>query len=120
MDQQRYEKEIEEILERAGAAPPEEPRPGPGNAPPRRRRPRSPGGGPRRLSVKYQYVLFGGIGMVLLGAIFGWLYLFFAGVAMLVLGYVMYYRAPRTGSVESRAPRMWRGRTIDPEDPPER
>ena len=120
MAQQKYQKEIEEILEKAGEKPPEDPSRPPEETP-RRRRPRPSGdAGARSFRIKYQFVLAAGIALVLLGAIAGWLYFFFAGVVLLVLGYVMYYRAPRVANGPTKAPRMWRGRSIDPEDPPGR
>ena len=115
MNQRRYEKEIEEILENAGEEPGEQPR-RQGNRSPRRRS----ASGPRELSgrhfgLKYQYALIAGIVLILVGAVLGWLYFFLAGVALVVAGYVIYYRAPRGGVGASQTRRMWRGRPVDPD-----
>ena len=123
MSRQRYEKEIEEILERTGGESSEQPRQT--NLPPQRRRPPSPRRGPggRQFGLKYQYALIGGIVLIVLGGVLDWLYFFLAGLALLVIGYVIYYRAPRRsggGDSTGRTPQMWRGRTIDPDDPPDR
>jgi hypothetical protein len=122
MGQQRYQKEIEDILERAGEQPPEEPWHAPDEAPRRRRAlpSRLRGATVRHGGFKYQYALLAGIGLIVIGAIFQWLYFFFAGLALLVAGYVMYYRAPRTSGGAPRRPQMWRGRSIEPDDPPGR
>lgn len=123
MSQQRYEKEIEEILKNSGANPPEQPSDEPPEPSSRRRRTSSV----RRISLRgaaisYKGVLLAGITLLVISAIFGGLYLFLAGVALLVAGYVMYYRAPRSGGSSgggsSAAPKMWRGRSIDPDDDP--
>jgi uncharacterized membrane protein YgcG len=133
MSQQRYEKEIEEILKNSGANPPEQPSDEPPEPSRRRRRTSSV----RRISLRgaaisYKGVLLAGITLLVISAIFGGLYLFLAGVALLVAGYVMYYRAPRSGGSSgggssgggssgggsSAAPKMWRGRSIDPDDDP--
>ena len=123
MSQQRYEKEIEEILKKSGAAPPEPPADEPTEPPPRRRQIASP---VRRISLRnaisYKGVLLTGIALLVVSAIFGGLYLFLGGVALVVAGYVMYYRAPRPGrgdaGGDSASPKMWRGRPIDPDDDP--
>ena len=123
MDQNRYEKEIEEILKRAGEKPPEESSQKPGN-PPRRRS----SSAPRRLSLpgirfNFKTVLLAAIILLIVAVIIetAALYVFLAGVVLLVLGYVMYYRAPRyTGSSDggSTSPKMWRGRPIDSDNDP--
>ncbi len=121
MNDQRYEKEIEEILKNAGEKPPEKPWHGPDDPPPRRSRKSSPSRGAalRNLGISYKGVLLAGIVLLLISAILGGgLYVFFAGVALLVAGYVMYYRAPRSGAGSPGAPKMWRGRTIEPGEPP--
>ena len=124
MNQSRYEKEIEEILRKAGEETPGESPQGSGE-PPRRRRRNSPAR--RRVTLPrfafgYKVVLLAGIVAIAVAALanIGGLYLFLVGVALLVAGYVMYYRAPRSGGVAGGAPspRMWRGRRIDPDDPP--
>ena len=123
MSQQRYEKEIEEILKKSGAKPPEQPSQEP-EEPPRRRRRRASSG--RRISLRsaaisYKGVLLAGVVLLVISAIFGGLYSFLAGVALLVVGYVMYYRAPRSGGggdSGGTAPQIWRGRQIDPDDDP--
>ncbi len=128
MDRERYEREIEEILEKAGEKPSDQSRREPRGEPPRRRRSGASGGGLRLPSLKYNHLLLAGIGLVLLvgirlmlvGPSLGWLYFFFAGVAMLVLAYVIYYRAPRARGGANRSPRMWRGRSIEPDEPPGR
>ena len=115
MSRQRYEKEIEEILERAGEAPDEQPKQGSGRTPQRRR------GSPatkresstRHFALKYQYALIAGIVLIVLGAVMSWLYFFLAGLVLVVLGYIVYYRAPKGGSGTQRTQQMWRGRTID-------
>ena len=124
MSRQRYEKEIEEILERAGGESPDQPRRA--DPPPQRRRPAPPRRGPGsgQFGLKYQYALIAGIVLIVLAAIINWLYFFVAGLALIVVGYVIYYRAPRGrqgGAVDgvSRQRQMWRGRPIDPDDPPD-
>ena len=115
MSRQRYEKEIEEILERSGEGPSEQPKQGSGRTPQRRR------GSPatkresstRHFALKYQYALIAGIVLILIGAVAQWLYFFFAGLALVVLGYIVYYRAPKGSSGTQRTQQMWRGRTID-------
>ena len=124
MNQRRYEKEIEEILKRAGDGPPEQPLPDPEERPRRRRLPAAL----RRVSIRsarlnYRAALLAGIILLVFAIIIetGALYLFLAGAALLVGGYVMYYRAPRSGGSgggDSPAPQMWRGRTVDPDDAP--
>ncbi len=121
MSRYRYEKEIEKILEKAGeGAPP--PVQGADDEPPRRLR--SPVSGQRKpartIRLKYQYMLLIGFGLIVAGAFFNWVYFFLAGLALLVTGYVIYYRAPRGGQSLSQNQRMWRGRSIDPDDPPGR
>ena len=124
----RYQKEIEEILKKAG-----EPAPAPGQQPespgepapePRRRRSmRQPQGNTlRRTSISYKHLLLAGVAVLVVSIFFGGLPVFLIGAALLVGGYVMYYRAPRSGRVggngEGRPPKMWRGRMIDPGDDP--
>ncbi len=119
MSRQRYEKEIEEILEKTGGGPTENPQQGGGRAPQRRRGSPAPRRGPstRHFGLKYQYALIAGIVLIVLGAVAGWLYFFLAGLVLVVAGYVIYYRAPRGSSGVSRTQQMWRGRRIDPDDP---
>ena len=133
MNQQRYEKEIEEILKQAGDGP--APAPEPQRSPPQRRRPKpesSPSLG-RWLAAKlagtgYKAVLLLGISLLVISWFTDGLYLFLAGVAFLLAGYIMYYRAPRVGrgggaglaGGGSSGPKMWRGRSIEPDDPPTR
>ena len=115
MSRQRYEKEIEEILERTGAAPAEQPRQSSGRNPQRRR------GSPaakresstRHFALKYQHALIAGIVLIVLGAVMSWLYFFLAGLALVVAGYVIYYRAPKGSPGTERTQQMWRGRPID-------
>ena len=115
MSRQRYEKEIEEILERSGEGPSERPEQGSGRAPQRRRGSPSPQRGPstRHFSLKYQYALIAGIVLILLGAALNWLYFFLGGLVLVALGYVIYYRAPKVSSGAQRSQQMWRGRPID-------
>ena len=123
---QRYEKEIEEILKNAGESPPESMPGGPGaeppKRPPQRRVPRGKSRtGSRSLTFNYKHLLVAGFILLIVSLFFGGLPLLLVGAALLVAGYVVYYRAPRTGSgtggrTGGRAPKMWRGRTIDPGD----
>lgn len=117
MSRQRYEKEIEEILEKAGAGPTDRQQQGSGRSPQRRRGSPAPqkGQSSRHFGLKYQYALIAGIVLIVLGAVMGPLYLFLAGLVLVVAGYVIYYRAPKGGPGPSRSQRMWRGRPIDPE-----
>ena len=119
MSRQRYEKEIEEILEKAGATSDEPPKQGGGRAPQRRRGSPSPRRGPssRHFGLKYQYALIAGIVLILVGAVAQWLYFFFAGIALVVIGYIIYYRAQKGSPGTSRAQQVWRGRPIEPDDP---
>lgn len=122
MSQDRYQREIEEILKKAGESPPEEPRNGPDEQPPSRGRSRSPA---RSITVRptrfsYKYALLAGIAVIIVSALLHSAYVLLAGVALLALGYVVYYRAPRDGNTVSRSPRMWRGRPIEPDDQPRR
>ena len=82
MSRQRYEKEIEEILERTGAAPEEQPKRGSGQAPQRRRGSPAPQRGQpaRHFGLKYQYALIAGIVLIVLAAVMSWLYFFVAGL----------------------------------------
>ncbi len=111
MNQHRYEKEIEEILKKAGEKPSHEPSQSQDKPP--RRRIALP-----RIAISYKIVLLAGIIAVAVAAVanVGGLYLFLAGVALLAGGYAMYYRAPRAAAGGSPSPRMWRGRYIDPDD----
>lgn len=126
MSRQRYEKEIEEILERAGDEPHDEPRQSGGRPPQRQRSSPPPRRGPavRQFGLKYQYALIAGIALIVIGGILHWLYFFLAGLVLLVAGYVIYYRAPRRGGgggdSTNGTRQMWRGRPIDPDDPPGR
>ncbi len=128
----RYQKEIEEILKKAGESPPVEP-PSEPNEPaaeptPRRRSMQQPQGKVfRRLSISYKHLLLLGVALLAVSIFFGGLPMLLLGAALLAGGYVMYYRAPRTGrrggngrgsSEGGRPPKMWRGRTIDPGDDP--
>ena len=119
MDQHRYEKEIEEILEKAGESSTEQPDRESVRVPLRRRSPspRRSGTG-RRFALKYQYALWAGIALIVIAAMAHWVYFFVAGLLLLAAGYVMYYRAPRGGAVATeRTQQVWRGRSIDPDDP---
>ena len=124
MSQQRYEKEIEEILKQAGEQPQADPpRASASGGPPkepRRRRASSRGFSLRQVRIGYKPVLLAGIVLLLLTLFWGQLFVFLIGLALLIAGYVMYYRAPRGGSVGGAAgrpgPKMWRGRPIDPDD----
>ena len=128
MSQQRYEKEIEDILEKAGSSPSPEPQRNlpPGPPPPNRRRRTSYSRvvSLLRAVTSYKGVLLLGIVLIVISSISGSLYLFLGGVAFLVAGYVMYYRAPRSGGgsgdEESPTTKMWRGRSLDSDDPPDR
>ena len=125
---QRYEKEIEEILKNAGETPPESTTLGPETQPPERQPPRREIRGKSRLasrslSLNYKYLLGAGFVVLIIGLFVGGLPLLLIGAALLVAGYVVYYRAPRTGQDNSRSaggrgPKVWRGRTIDPGDDP--
>ena len=119
MSRQRYEKEIEDILEKAGEVPAENQQQGTARAPQRRRGSQAPRRetSARHFGLKYQYALIAGIVLIVLGAVAGWLYFFLAGLVLVVAGYVIYYRAPRGSPGVSRTQQMWRGRRIDPEDP---
>ena len=132
MDQQRYEKEIEEILKKAGEKPqaeqpPPAPAPAPGGPPrsPSRSRAPSRGFSLRQVRIGYKPVLLAGIALLVVTLFWSQLFVFLVGLALLIAGYVMYYRAPRGGSRGSAggdagpaAPKMWRGRPIDPDDDP--
>lgn len=125
----RYQKEIEEILKKAGesAPAPEQQPESPGEpAPeprPRRRIMRQPQGNTlRRTSISYKHLLLAGVAVLVVSIFFGGLPVFLIGAALLVGGYAMYYRAPRSGrssgNGDGRPPKMWRGRMIDPGDDP--
>ena len=128
---QRYEKEIEEILKKSGEPSSDRPPSDPGEPPPerpnRRRRnlPSGTGSGMRRVAISYKHLLLAGVGVLIISIFIGGLPMFLIGAGLLVAGYVMYYRAPRSGgggggssSGGGRAPKMWRGRMIDPGDDP--
>ena len=127
---QRYEKEIEEILRKAGASPPDQQPNGPGEPPPerppRRRRgmPTAQGSAVRRASISYKHLLLAGVGVLIVSIFVGGLPMFLIGAGLLIAGYIWYYRAPRSGggtgrdSGGGRQPKMWRGRMIDPGDDP--
>ena len=117
MSRQRYEKEIEEILERSGEGPAEQPRQSSGRASQRRRGSPAPqrGQSARHFGLKYQYALIAGIVLIVLGAVMSWLYFFLAGLALVVAGYVIYYRAPKGSPGTQRSQQMWRGRPMDPD-----
>ena len=127
MNPNRYEKEIEEILKKAGERPPEKPGEEPDEQPRRKRQP-SPrrGYALRGTGLTFKAALLAGIALLIGAVVFETveLYLFLAGAALLVAGYVMYYLAPRRsggGSVdesEGAAPKMWRGRPIDADNDP--
>ena len=119
MNQNRYEKEIEEILKKAGEKPAEQAAQEPGGQARRRRI------SLRSVRFNFKTALLAGIVLLLLAVVISAaeLYLFLAGVALLVVGYVMYYRAPRYGGGggsggDSPGPKMWRGRPIDPDNDP--
>ena len=128
----RYQKEIEEILKKAGESPAEQqPESSGGEAPPerrqrRRRQPSPQGSGLRRASISYKHLLLAGVGVLIVSIFVGGLPIFLVGAGLLVAGYVVYYLAPRsggsrrvrTGSEGGRPPKMWRGRMIDPGDDP--
>ena len=121
---QRYEKEIEEILKNAGETPTEGMTSGPGTEPPerqpQRREPKGDSRAPSRsLAFNYKHLLGAGFIVLIVSLFFGGLPLLLIGAALLVAGYVVFYRAPRTGGRSSggggrRPPKVWRGRTIDP------
>ena len=125
----RSQKEIEEILKKAGESPPEQQPESPGE-PPQERRPRrrsqpsSQGTSIRRASVSYKHLLLAGVGVLVVSIFIGGLPMFLIGAGLLVAGYIWYYRAPRSGgsggngSGGGRPPKMWRGRMIDPGDDP--
>ena len=123
MSRQRYEKEIEEILKKAGEDSQQE-QPQGSSGPPRRRRSTS---SRRRISVRrigfnYKIMLLGGLVLLVVSYFADSAFVFLAALALFVVGYVFYYRAPRgsgpgVGSSGAAGPRMWRGRPIDPEDP---
>ena len=127
----RYQKEIEEILKKAGepAPAPEQQPESPGEpAPeprPRRRGMRQPQGNAlRRTSISYKHLLLAGVAVLVVSIFIGGLPMFLIGAGLLVAGYIWYYRAPRSGGSggskgsDSRPPKMWRGRMIDPGDDP--
>ena len=121
----RYQKEIEEILKKAGEQSPEQ-QPDDPDEPPRERRPRrrstptAQGGAMRRASISYKHLLLVGVGVLIVSIFVGGLPVFLVGAGLLVAGYIWYYRAPRSGGGGSsrsgggRQPKMWRGRMIDP------
>ncbi len=128
---QRYEKEIEEILKKAGkpkSTPSEQqPKPTeerPSASPGHRVPPSRRGSRISRLSVNYKYALLAGTGALIISIFIGGLPLLLIGAALLVVGYVMYYRGPRSGGGSNggrgggRPQKMWRGRVIDPGDDP--
>ena len=128
---QRYEKEIEEILKKSGEPSSDRQPSGPGEPPPerpnrrRRKLPSAPGSGTRRIAISYKHLLLAGVGALIISIFIGGLPVFLIGAGLLVAGYVLYYRAPRSGgggghggSGGGRAPKMWRGRMIDPGDDP--
>ena len=125
----RYQKEIEEILKKAGepAPAPEQQTESPGEPAPeprrRRRSMRQPQGNTlRRTSISYKHLLLAGVAVLVVSIFFGGLPVFLIGAALLAGGYVMYYRAPRSSGrsrdAGGRPPKMWRGRMIDPGDDP--
>ena len=121
MNQRRYEKEIEEILKRAGDDPRQDPSPGPGG-PPRRRRNPTPTRlvSVRRLGASYKLLLLAGFVLLIVSYAASDVFVFLASLALIVAGYAVYYRAPRSssgGGPSSAGPKMWRGRPIDPDDP---
>ena len=130
----RYQKEIEEILKKAGEPPPDQqPSGGPDEPPPERRSrrrgsPSAQGNAIRRVAVSYKHLLLAGVGVLIVSIFIGGLPVFLVGAGLLVAGYIWYYRAPRSGRSGSgsgsngnsggRPPKMWRGRMIDPGDDP--
>ena len=114
----QYQKEIEEILKKAGEAPPEQPSHGPDEPPPPRRRRPARGSIIRRAGIGYKHTLLAGIIVLIISAFYGGLILFLVGLGLLVAGYVMYYRAPRSGGGGGRSVKMWRGRPVEPGDDP--
>ncbi len=123
---QRYEKEIEEILQKAGEPPSRQQTSGPAEPPPEpgpRRSSRR--GAIRRIATSYKYLLLAGVGALIASIFLGGLPLFLIGAGLLAAGYVAYYRALRSGGRGNtgndgggREPKVWRGRTIDPDDDP--
>ena len=130
----RYQKEIEEILKKAGEPPPDQqPSGGPDEPPPERRSrrrgsPSAQGNATRRVAVSYKHLLLVGVGVLIVSIFIGGLPVFLVGAGLLVAGYIWYYRAPRSGrsgngsgsngNSGGRPPKMWRGRMIDPGDDP--
>ena len=126
MNQQRYEKEIEEILKKTGDDTGREQQPESGG-PPRRRSGMSLGRtvSMRRVGINYKALLLAGLSVLIVSYVMDNSFVFLAALALLVAGYVFYYRAPRAtgagvGSGGAAGPKMWRGRPVDPEDPPGR
>ena len=123
---QRYEKEIEEILQKSGEPPGRRQTGGPAEPPPEPSPRRSNRRGAiRRIATGYKYLLLAGVGALIASIFMGGLPLLLFGAGLLVVGYAMYYRAPRSGGRGNtgsdsggRAPKVWRGRTIDPDDDP--
>ena len=126
---QRYEKEIEEILKKSGEPSSDRQPSVPGEPPPERSRRRrrnllpSPGRGMLRAAISYKHLLLAGVGMLIISIFIGGLPMFLIGAGLLVASYVLYYRAPRSGggggsNGGERAPKMWRGRMIEPGDDP--
>ena len=127
---QRYEREIEEILKGSGEPPSGQQPSGPEEPPPERRprrrsQPSRQGSALGRATISYKHLLLAGVGALIVSIFIGGLPLFLIGAGLLVAGYVMYYRAPRSGGTggssstgQGRAPKVWRGRMIDPGDDP--
>ena len=127
----RYQKEIEEILRKAGESPPEQQPEEPGEPSPERRprrlsMPSAQGSGLRRATISYKHLLLAGVGVLIVSIFVGGLPMFLIGAGLLVAGYAAYYLAPRYGGSRrlrtdgegERPPKMWRGRMIDPGDDP--
>ena len=122
MNRQRYEKEIEDILAKAGEKTPEQPDHTSEDTQVPRRRSSSQGRGrtARGFRLKFQYPLMVGIGLIVFGAILHWLYFFAAGLVLVAAGYLIYYRSPRGGPKVDRTSQVWRGRSVEPDDPSDR
>ena len=122
----RYQKEIEEILKKAGESPAEPPvaadEPPPEPLPRRIVASAPRGGAFRPASISYKHLLLAGVAVLVVSIFFGGLPVFLIGAALLVGGYIVYYRAPQPSksgrNSGGRPPKMWRGRTIDPGDDP--
>lgn len=122
MSRDRYEKEIEEILKQAGEGPSQPPQPQEQEQPRHRRQRRRVERSPVafRGRVNYRAALVAGVSLIVVAAILNWMYFLLAGILLVGFGYYLYYRSAGSTSSGNRTPRMWRGRSIEPDEPPGR